>query len=222
LSQKRAAIMKQNFKDRVKLFVCILLGLILCIVLVANHIQTFLSTNHPIEAQILIIEGWLPDFALKKTADYFSANNYKLIITTGGPIPTGSFLTEYKTYANLAKSTLEMISSEKAIVAVPAPYVRQDRTYASALALKGWLEKSNIKYRKINVISLDAHARRSRFIFQKALGGSYSIGIIAIDDIRYDAKKWWASSNGFRIIVDEAIAYLYAIFFFPLNDGFSN
>jgi hypothetical protein len=213
--------MEHNTKKRIKILAVILLGLILCIEFVVNHIQPFLSINQPIQAKILVIEGWIPDFALKKATDYFS-DDYELIITTGGPIRIGSHLVEYKTYAALAKSTIEIISNENSIVAVPARYVQRDRTYASALALKRWLLHSNIKYQNINVIALDVHARRTKFLFQKALGDSYSVGIIAIDDIRYDSEKWWRSSNGFREVLDETIAYLYVILFFSISDDISD
>jgi hypothetical protein len=100
------------------------------------NVQPFLAQNQPIKAQILVIEGWLPDYALKSAADHILSNRYDLIVTTGGPLKKGSFLSEYKTYANLAKATLTVISKRNDIIAVPAPLTQKDRTYISAFALK--------------------------------------------------------------------------------------
>ncbi len=119
-----------------------------------------------------------------------------------------------KTYADLGRATLIKISKNADIIAVPAPRTENGRTYASALALKGWLEENNFNYRRINIISLDAHARRTRHLLKNALGDKYLVGIISIDDINYDEKKWWSTSYGFRMVVDEAIAFVYVKFFF--------
>jgi hypothetical protein len=177
-------------------------------------IQPFLSLNQPIEAQILVLEGWLPDYALEEASEKISSTNYELVIVTGVPLERGSFLSEYKTYADLGRATLIKISKNEDIIAVSAPPTENGRTYASALALKGWLEENSFNYNRINIISLDAHARRTRHLFKKALGDKYLVGIISIDDINYDEKKWWSTSYGFRTVVDEAIAFVYVIIFF--------
>lgn len=210
--------MKNSSHKRLKIILPLLIVFFLVGYLLIQNIQSFLSPNEPVQAQILVIEGWLPDYALKSVANKISSNHYDLVITVGGPLKRGSFLSQYKTVANLAKSTLEKILEKTNIVAVPAPFIKKDRTYVSALALKKWLQKNHIAYSKINVATLDVHARRSWVIFQKALGNNYSIGIIAIDDIYYDKNNWWSSSHGFRSIVDETIAYVYVKIIFPFSD----
>jgi len=47
-------------------------------------------------------------------------------------------------------------------------------------------------------------------LYEKAFGKGSEVGIIAVPDHGYDAKRWWASSKGFRDVTDEAIAYVYA------------
>ena len=49
----------------------------------ARKISDYLSKNLYIQADALIVEGWLPDFALKSVIDEINNNQYKLIITTG-------------------------------------------------------------------------------------------------------------------------------------------
>jgi hypothetical protein len=58
-----------------------------------------------------------------------------------------------------------------------------------------------------NVVTEDAHARRTRLLFQKAFGHGVRVGIISIPNRDYDAKHWWRSSEGVREVIGEAIAY---------------
>jgi len=62
----------------------------------------------------------------------------------------------------------------------------------------------------INVVTEDAHARRTRLLFQKALGNDVRVGIISIPNPDYDAKHWWRYSEGVREVIGEGIAYTYA------------
>jgi len=68
--------------------------------------------------------------------------------------------------------------------------------------------------RSINVLTEDAHARRTWLLFQEALGPGVAVGIISVPDPDYDANHWWRSSDGVREVLDEGIAYGYARFFF--------
>ena len=66
----------------------------------------------------------------------------------------------------------------------------------------------------INVLTQDVHARRTRLLFQRALGERATVGIIAVSNPDYDAGHWWRYSEGVRDVISEAIAYLYARFLF--------
>jgi len=68
--------------------------------------------------------------------------------------------------------------------------------------------------RSFDVVTQDAHARRTRLLFQKAFGNGVSVGIISIPNPDYDAKRWWRYSEGVREVIGEGIAYIYARFFF--------
>jgi hypothetical protein len=53
------------------------------------------------------------------------------------------------------------------VQAVPAPEVNQTGTYASAVALRRLVERPRNRGDKVNVVSMGAHSRRTRFLFQK-------------------------------------------------------
>lgn len=201
-------------------YVIIFISLILVLLVFLNvylfkNACYFLSLNHPIEAKILVVEGWMPDYALEKAKSEFEKGGYQMLITTGGPLSKGFFLSEYKTHAELAAATLRAIGfPNDKLSSVSAPKVRKDRTFASAVALKRWFVDNNIKDTKFNIVSLGAHARRTLLLFKKAFDDEYCIGIIAIENEDYNSHKWWNSSSGVRSVLNELIAYCYAAFFF--------
>lgn len=203
------------FKKPLRIIAATVCVIVVTAYLYAENIHGFLSPYAPIKAQILVIEGWLPDYAFKKAAEHLSSNDYALVIVTGGPIEQGSFLSEYKTYAQLGRETLIKILNRKDIIAVPSPSARKDRTYASAIGLKRWLDQNHHDFNSINLISLDAHSRRSWYLYKKVLDEHYSVGIMAVNVYDNNRNRWWACSEGFKTVIDETIAYVYTLLFFP-------
>jgi hypothetical protein len=172
---------------------------------------SFLAVNDPVYNGALVVEGWLPDYALQQAVTEFRRDHYSRIFVTGGPLEYGAPLSEYRTYAERGAATLLRLGlSTNAVQAVPAPKVRADRTYASAVALKNWLDQHGAAETNFNVISLGPHSRRSRLLFENALGSSYRVGVTMVEDEDYDAGRWWESSAGVRTVMDEMIAYWYA------------
>ncbi len=178
-----------------------------------THIHPFLSVTSPIKADILVVEGWLPDYALKQALTEYENGSYNKVVTTGGPLPTGYYLAEYKTFAELAAATLKALGLKKEkLVAVPAPEVIKDRTYASAVIFRQWLSNSNLNVQSINLYTFDVHTRRSWLIFKKVLAPTIKTGAIAAKTRDYQPDKWWVSSEGVRSVISEVIAYIYARF----------
>jgi uncharacterized SAM-binding protein YcdF (DUF218 family) len=185
-----------------------------------RNVNAFLAVNDPVPAGVLVVEGWSPDYALETARLEVKRNPYYKLYVVGGPLEQGAPLSEYKTSAELgAAILLRMGMSNNTVQAVPAAYVRQDRTYAAAVALQSWLRQHSAIPKDMNLISVGAHARRSRLLFEKAFGSGTRVGIIAVEDRSYDPSHWWKSSQGVRAVVDEMIAYCYARFlFFPSRE----
>jgi hypothetical protein len=168
---------------------------------------------------VLVVEGWASDFALQAAVAEVKQYSYEKVFVTGGPIETGAPLYEYKTYAERGTATLCALGmSTNLLTAVPASRVRQDRTYSCAVALRKWAQEHGIELTRVNLLTVGPHARRSRLLFQKALGDDIPIGVIAVPEPDYDPGRWWRSSNGFRDVTSEAIAYLYARFLFHARE----
>ncbi len=188
----------------------ILCVLALLLVLYIKKIHSFLAINQPVNAEVLIVEGWMRDYALKQAADIVDGNNtYKKILVTGGRLDRGEYLSEYKTFAPLSKASLvKMGVQEDKIVVLPTPYTHKDRTWNSSLEVKRWFE-TNKNYRSANLITVGIHARRSYAIFRKVLPAEINLGVISVSYDDYDTTAWWKTSVGVRWVLSEQIAYLY-------------
>jgi hypothetical protein len=185
-------------------------------VMAALLVHPFLAVTDPAPAEVLVVEGWVPDYVMEEARIEFERNHYRRLYVTGGPLEIGGYLSEYRTYAELGAATLIRMGMSKSMVeAVPAPSVRQDRTYISAVALKNLLRRQSTSAISINLMSLDAHSRRSRLLFQKAFGDDSRVGIIAVENREYDARHWWQFSQGVRTVIGELVAYVYALIVFP-------
>ncbi len=177
-----------------------------------NSLYDFLSPIQPIATKTLVIEGWLDDFAIEEAYILFLKNDYDYLITTGGPLEIGYLATHFITSAELAKATLiELGMDSTKIICVPRTHVLENRTFHSALALKDWIENNNSKIESFNLVSLGAHSKRSKLLFEKALPDK-EIGIIALRDQRFDPEKWWKSGKGARTVITETIGYFYVYF----------
>ena len=175
----------------------------------------FLAVEDPKPGGVLVVEGWASDRVMQTAVEEFRRNHYDKLYATGGPVELGGPLSEYKTYAELAAATLLKLGlNTNDVQAVPAASVRRDRTYNSAIFLKKWLREHNVAAAKVNLLTVGPHARRSRLMFEKALGEGAVVGVIAIPSEEYDPGHWWRSSAGVRTVIGEAMAYGYARFIF--------
>ncbi|MCC3491802.1 MAG: YdcF family protein [Microcoleus sp. PH2017_29_MFU_D_A] len=188
-------------------------GLIITMVLIITNIHPFLAVNAPIKADIVVVEGWLPDYAVESAIAEFNKGGYRKLVTTGLPVSKGHYLAQYKNYAELTAATCIALGFDKnKVVAVPAPSVVKHRTAASAIALRDWLATSALKVDSINLYSIGTHARRSWMVFKEVLNPEIKVGIIAAESEDYNSQEWWKSSAGFRTVTGEIIAYIYARF----------
>lgn len=184
-------------------------------ILILKFIPSFLSVNKPNNKQILVLDGQMPDFAVKEAIKIFAQGEYKYIVTTGGELKTGYFVAEYKSMAEFTAATfLELGFDKEKLKVIPGGEILRDRTYNSALSLKNWMKENGEEAHEIDVLTVGSHARRSRYLFQKAFNQEVNVGIISIEDPAYDQHRWWKSSVGARVIISEMIAYLYVKLFF--------
>ena len=177
----------------------------------------FLAVDDPQPGDILVLEGWSPEFTIARALAEYQHHHYREFIVTGGPIEIGNSLIDFKSYAELGAATLVKWGVDAAdLRVVPAPFVEKDRSYASGIAVRNWLHEHGIAAQKINIIGNGAHARRTRLVYQLAFADEAKVGISTTPEEDFDPAHWWKSSQGFKKIVGELIGYAYTrLFFFP-------
>jgi len=188
------------------------------------RIYPFLAVTHCVDTNVLVVEGWIHEYAIRAAVEEFNDGHYRQVFTTGGPeVGTGGYINDYNTSASVGGELLKKdgIPSESLQI-VPSRVMDRDRTYASAVALRNWLREQDIPVRGINVLTEDVHARRTRLLFHKALGNNIDVGIIAVPNPDYDSGHWWRYSEGVKDVFSETAAYLYAKFLFYPSVSSSN
>jgi uncharacterized SAM-binding protein YcdF (DUF218 family) len=179
------------------------------------NIHAFLAVTHRVDARALVVEGWVGDFAIQVGLDEFKSGSYERVYATGGPTEGSGYTSDYDTSAAWGAGRLLRGGIRRELVQmVPARTVGRDRTYASAVALRDWFRDHHLPVEAVNVVTDGPHARRTRLLFQEALGPDVPVGIIAAQSPDYDPQHWWRSSDGVRDVIGESIAYVYARFFF--------
>lgn len=181
-----------------------------------RQVHPFLATTRRVDTKILVVEGWIHEYAARAAVAEFQAGHYDKIFTTGGPVVgTGGYVNDFNTSASVGAELLVKVGLPKELVQmVPSHIMGRDRTYSSALALHVYFQTNGLVVKRFNVLTEDAHARRTRDLFQKAFGTDAVVGVVSVPDPDYDPAHWWHYSEGVREILSESIAYIYATVFF--------
>ena len=197
-------------------WLALLLGGLLLFAGWLHWIQPFLAVTHRAETKILVVEGWIPEYALRVAVAEFQSGGYEKVFVTGGPVVgTGGYVNDFQTSASVGAEVLVNLGLDRNLVVMaPSHIAGHDRTYSSAVALREWLRGHAADVKSFNVLTEDVHARRTQLLFQKAFGREVRVGVIAVADPDYEPAHWWRYSEGVRQILGECIAYLYAEIFF--------
>lgn len=185
---------------------------------VSLNVHPFLSETERVQANILVVEGWIHQYGIHAAAEEFKNGSYERVFTTGGPVEgNGRYVNDYQTSASVGADLLKKASvPDESLNMVPSHVIGRDRTYGAAVALRDWFRDHHMIVHSMNVLTEDCHARRTRLLYEKAFGKDVSVGIIAVSNPDYDPRYWWRYSDGVREVIGESIAYLYArLFFYP-------
>jgi uncharacterized SAM-binding protein YcdF (DUF218 family) len=184
------------------------------------NIHPFLAVTRRVNTNVLVVEGSVQRYCIRRGAEEFKNGSYKRIFTTGGPLNgDGGYTNDYNTSASVGAEMLKKFGVPDDLVQmVPSHVIARERTYSSAVALRDWFREHNSPVHSINVLTEDAHARRTRLLYQKAFGKNVAVGVIAVSNPDYNPRDWWRYSDGVREVIGETIAYIYARFFFYPSD----
>ena len=184
--------------------------------LLSFGIHPFLAVTHPVDSNVLVVEGWVDPFAINAAVNEFKTGHYERVFTTGGPTEgMGGYINDYCTAASVGSGRLKAAGIPSELVQmVPSHVWNRNRTFYSAVALRDWYHAHNLPVESLNVLTEDAHARRTWLLFQEAFGSDVRVGIISVPNPDYNPNYWWKYSDGVRDVIGESIAYVYAKFIF--------
>ncbi len=177
-----------------------------------THAYSFLAVTRRVDTRILVVEGWVGQHTIRGAAKEFVAGGYDQVYATGGPVNgLGGYVNDFQTSASVGAGLLRGagVPTDR-VRMVPSRVMARDRTYSAAVALREWFRERGMEVTSFNVLTQEAHGRRSLLLNEMAFGEGVEIGVISIPNPDYDGSRWWRSSEGVREVLSETIAYLYA------------
>jgi hypothetical protein len=185
-------------------------------IVLGRNLCAFLAVTSPVGGQYLVVEGWMPSYTYREAARQFASGGYRKVVAAGVlDWDNGGELRKHSG----AEHLIGFGVSRDLVATTTTDEVQYDRTFHAALGVKRWLKEQGLSATSVDVVSLGAHARRTRLLYESALGKEVKVGVIAVEDRRYDRDHWWRSSVGVRTVIGESIAYLYARIFVASNLG---
>jgi hypothetical protein len=81
----------------------ILMLVLLLIVFIGlfRNLYTFLAPENPPHSGVMVVEGWINDFALDDAVRMYRSGSYSRIVCTGVPVETGSYIQQFKSYPEM-------------------------------------------------------------------------------------------------------------------------
>lgn len=178
-------------------------------------VHPFLAVTDRVDTDYLVVEGWVPNYAMEESIAEFKSKPYKMVFTVGADPLTGLNIEQKDSIAIQAYKRLKFLGLDSDLITpVPAHIKYRNRTFQSAVALKKWVDENHLPVTSFNLVTLGPHARRSRLLFEEAFEGQARVGIISVEDREYDPKRWWKYSEGVKEVIGEGVGYVYARFFF--------
>ncbi|NEQ97873.1 MAG: cytosine deaminase [Cyanothece sp. SIO2G6] len=176
------------------------------------HLYSFLALQQFIDdADILVVEGWLEERNFRAVIAEFEQGSYQYLVTVGGPLRVGSCVSDHKTIAELAATTLVTMGFDaEKLIALPSPFTPQNRTATTAITFRDWLLANELHIQGVNIFSNHVHARRTHFFYRRYLSPDIRVGVMTSEPGDFDPNAWWTNSYGAKVVIPEFIAYCHA------------
>ncbi|PYV68416.1 MAG: cytosine deaminase, partial [Acidobacteria bacterium] len=61
-----------------------------------------MAVTHRVDTNVLVVEGWVHEYAIRAALKEFQGSHYQRVLTTGGPVEgTGGYINDYQTSASV-------------------------------------------------------------------------------------------------------------------------
>lgn len=185
-----------------------------------KNLAFYLSQSKPINAQLLIVEGWIEIEDLAKVKALIDASEYQHVLVVGGKIYNACFESDPSYGERGRRILVEMGVDESFVSALTMPDSKQERTFTGAVFAREWNAGQAKPYDRIELLTADVHARRSLYLFELAFHDSAKVGVIPLDPRNYTLDQWWQNSLGAKAVISESAAWIWTrLFFNPGEKG---
>ncbi|HUJ42992.1 MAG TPA: hypothetical protein VLW52_05220 [Opitutaceae bacterium] len=180
----------------------------------ARWVQPFLAISWPVPADVLVVEGWVPDYVLAAAAREFRHGHYTRLLVSGLAYDRGPAGTGEKSYAREAAEQLATLGIDRSlIVACPGPGAEWNRTSHSVRVVRDRLRALGITPQGINVMTLGPHARQTLLAYRRLIDPTIPVGVISIPKDDYDPARWWASRAGIKKVTKDLAGWVRELLF---------
>jgi len=121
-------------------------ALLLVGAVVLKGVYPFLAITHRVNADVLVVEGWVHEYTIRAAVDEFRSGSYKRVFTTGGPVVGTGGIHQRLLYFSQRRRRYLLRKNDLAngsVQEVPSLVMDRDRTYGSAVALRNWAHDYN-------------------------------------------------------------------------------
>src|SRR3954470_9732388 len=71
------------------------------------NVQAFLAETHRVNGDVLVVEGWVHEYAIRGAVNEFRNGSYHRVFTTGNPaVGNGVYVNDYQTSASVGAGLL--------------------------------------------------------------------------------------------------------------------
>ena len=83
-------------------------AVVLISVLLFRSVYPFLAITHRVDARVLVVEGWIHEYAIRAAVKEFQSTHYQRVFTTGGPVVgSGGYINDFYTSASVVADLLK-------------------------------------------------------------------------------------------------------------------
>jgi hypothetical protein len=185
-----------------------------------NNLHSYLSFNNPIDADILLVEGWIGRKYAPNILDEFYRKKYEKIVVIGmsKSIFSENIAKNAQTESELMVKRLYSLADKQIDIAlVESKYADRHQTFNYMVCFKNWVVKELPDIDSVNLFSASVPARRSHLILKRVLPSSMEVGVISAPPLSYDAQFWWLSKKGIWVVFKNTVSILYTLLFENCN-----
>lgn len=177
------------------------------------NVYDFLSVTDRVPGKILVVEAWFyqsPSFG--EVLSEYERGGYEEVIVVGSSEKAAPDQETGSSSAMLAAKRLERLGLDaRSIIPVTSPHADSERTYGLGLALRDYFLHHPDKSGDVNVLTMGVHARKSRMLFQAALGEEYRVGVVSAKVNFCRGNRWFLSCECIGLVARNVAGYLYAL-----------